>query len=295
MRLAASHAVDLPAWWQTAPDPTGVQLAWLGQAGFLLRVGAARIVIDPYLSDSLAEKYRGKRYPHVRMMPAPVEPSDLSAADLVLCTHAHTDHMDPGTLPALLRASQRALVVAPRHAAQVALDRGVPPQRLVGINADESLDLRVGDRQVSADGEPVRITAIVSCHEEIERDAIGNSRWLGYRIGVGGVSIYHPGDTVPHPEIEARLTALAGADLALLPVNGRDDIRRGNGVPGNMTASEALTYVERFGFGMTVFHHFGLFAFNTADPADLRREVEARGLGARVIIPEPGRLYEFAK
>ncbi len=290
MRLAASHAADLAAWWQGPPGPAGAQLAWLGQAGFLLRVGAARIVIDPYLSDSLAEKYRGKLYPHIRMMPAPIRPSDLNATDLVLCTHAHTDHMDPGTLPGLLDASPRSLVIAPRHSAQVALDRGVPPQQLVGINANESLDLQVGVR-----GEPVRITAIVSSHEEIERDAVGNSRWLGYQVGAGGVTIYHPGDTVPHREIEARLTALPGVDLALLPVNGRDDIRRGNGVPGNMTASEALDYVERFGFGMTVFHHFGLFEFNTADPADLRREVEARGLTARVIIPEPGRLYELEK
>lgn len=288
MRLAASHAVDLLAWWRLAPDPAGVQLAWLGQAGFLLRVGAARIVIDPYLSDSLAEKYRGKRYPHIRMMPAPFQPSDLDAADLVLCTHAHTDHMDPGTLPGLLAASPQSLVIAPRHSAQVALDRGVPPQRLLGINAGESLDLSAG-----ADGEPVRITAIVACHEEIERDDAGNSRWLGYRVAAGGVSIYHSGDTVPHPEVEAQLAAMPGVDLALLPVNGRDEVRRRNGVPGNLTASEALDYVERFGFGMTVFHHFGLFAFNTADPADLRREIEARDLTARVVIPDPGRLHEF--
>jgi L-ascorbate metabolism protein UlaG (beta-lactamase superfamily) len=34
-------------------------------------------LIDPYLSDSLAKKYRGKTFAHERMMPVPVAPEAL--------------------------------------------------------------------------------------------------------------------------------------------------------------------------------------------------------------------------
>ena len=49
------HATVVP------PQPG---ISWLGQAGFLIRWREFRLVIDPYLSDSLATKYRGTRFPH---------------------------------------------------------------------------------------------------------------------------------------------------------------------------------------------------------------------------------------
>ena len=63
-------------------------LFWLGQAGFWIDTGAHRLLIDPYLSDSLARKYAGTAYPHLRMMAAPVSVAALPRPDLVLVTHA---------------------------------------------------------------------------------------------------------------------------------------------------------------------------------------------------------------
>lgn len=77
---------------------TGPGIHWLGQAGFWIDTGAHRILIDPYLSDSLARKYAGQANDHRRMMPAPIAPEALPRPDVVLVTHAHTDHMDPETL-----------------------------------------------------------------------------------------------------------------------------------------------------------------------------------------------------
>ncbi len=58
-----------------APHP-GVSIYWLGQAGFVIATNRRRIVIDPYLSDSLGRKYRGKRFAHERLMPAPIAARD---------------------------------------------------------------------------------------------------------------------------------------------------------------------------------------------------------------------------
>ena len=45
---------------------------WLGQAGFLLSVDSDHLLVDPYLSDSLARKYAGTVFPHIRLRPVPV-------------------------------------------------------------------------------------------------------------------------------------------------------------------------------------------------------------------------------
>jgi len=42
------------------------RLWWLGQSGFLLSYESKCILLDPYLSDSLTEKYAGTDKPHVR-------------------------------------------------------------------------------------------------------------------------------------------------------------------------------------------------------------------------------------
>src|SRR4051794_26795821 len=83
------------------PRNASVSLYWLGQAGFVINCGDRRIVIDPYLSDTLAAKYAATAFPHQRMMPAPVLQEELGQVDLVLVTHQHTDHMDGETLKAL--------------------------------------------------------------------------------------------------------------------------------------------------------------------------------------------------
>jgi hypothetical protein len=57
--LRGSLADDLAA---VALSP--LTIYWIGQAGFILRhADGPVIVMDPYLSDSLAEKYRGKIFP----------------------------------------------------------------------------------------------------------------------------------------------------------------------------------------------------------------------------------------
>lgn len=54
-----------------------IVLHWLGQAGFILEYGGQRLLIDPYLSDTLENKYRGTATPHERMMASPISPDAL--------------------------------------------------------------------------------------------------------------------------------------------------------------------------------------------------------------------------
>lgn len=249
-RLSARHADD-------------VSLYWLGQAGFVLVYDQRYWLIDPYLSDSLAEKYAGTLFPHVRMMSAPIAVSGFPALEGVLCTHRHTDHMDPGTLNPLFALPQqaRAYLVAPHAERQEAAARsGLSGERIISVIDGVTISLSEG----------VRMTAIPAAHEHIERDEAGHSKYLGYvvELAVDGepIKIWHSGDCVPYPALSGWLNHLK-PDIALLPVNGRDDYRKKHGVPGNFTLEEAVNLCIDAGIPHMVAHHVGLFDFNTENPA----------------------------
>ncbi|NRP74634.1 putative L-ascorbate-6-phosphate lactonase UlaG [Ensifer psoraleae] len=238
------------------PSGSAERLLWLGQAGFVVDIAGCRVVIDPYLSDSLAEKYRGTQYPHQRMMPPPIEPTGLIGVDYVLCTHAHTDHMDPGTLPGLFAANPSARLVAPRAVRSAALERsGLSEERILLVNAGETLDLAEG----------LRLVATRSAHETLEQDNSGNHRFLGFMLESPNVKIWHSGDTIPFDGLVEEVKAMQ-PDIALMPVNGRRPELSSRGVPGNLTLPEAVDLSSAIGAGTIVAHHYGLFDFNTIGP-----------------------------
>lgn len=253
----------------------GISLWWLGQAGFALQAGRFRLLIDPYLSDSLADKYRGKEFPHVRMMPPPVDPHSLKGVDWVLCTHGHTDHLDGGTLPGVAVANPSCRFAVPRTERATAIARGVPEDRLVAVNAGDTLAL--------GDGAELRV--IPAAHEQIETTAAGDHRFVGYLVQAGGVTLYHSGDCVPYAGLVQALVD-AKVDVALLPVNGRDAYRLARNILGNFTFDEAVDICRQADIPVLLPHHWGMFEFNTVSPDDLRKRIAALDVRVQVILPE---------
>lgn len=266
-------ATDLPA--------STVGLAWLGQAGFALCHAGCRVLIDPYLSDHLARKYAGTEFPHERLMPPPVSAEELRELDWVLCSHRHGDHMDPGTLPVLARNNPRCRFVVPRAEVDTALALGLDAARLMPIDAGEVLCL----------GPAIKLYAVPAAHETLKVNAAGAHHFLGFILRLGAIALYHSGDSVVYPGLAEQLCPQR-LDLALLPVNGRREHLTARGIAGNMTFAEACDLCRAAGIGTLIPHHFGLFAFNTADPAELRRaagRLDARRL--RCHLPETDRYY----
>jgi L-ascorbate metabolism protein UlaG (beta-lactamase superfamily) len=251
-------------------------LQWLGQAGFVLRMGPHTVVIDPYLSDTLATKYAGTLFEHDRAFPPPVDPADL-ACDLVICTHRHTDHMDGATLTALLGANPHIRFCVPRVERAHALELGLPPDSLIEMSA--------GGTFSPLDG--LTITPIPAAHEELMTGQDGEHHFLGVILETGQATIYHSGDCVPYEGLVDTLRA-AQVDLALLPVNGRDGYRIRHGVPGNFWIDEALELCEAAGIPTLIGHHVGLFDFNTVSSTHLTRAAAMSQTTTRFILPQLG-------
>jgi L-ascorbate metabolism protein UlaG (beta-lactamase superfamily) len=261
------------------PADHAVHFWWLGQAGFALRHGSTLLLVDPYLSDSLAEKYRHSEFKHLRMMPTPVAPQDLRGCTWYLCTHGHTDHMDPGTIRGILQAAAPAFLL-PRAELARGSERGMPVERMHGINAGEA-------RQLTTD---LSVEAIAAAHEALEVDAEGNYKFLGYVISAGGLRLYHSGDCVPYPGLEQRL-AQKQIDVAFLPINGRDAFRLSKGVPGNFTLAEAIALCQAAGISYLVGHHWGMFDFNTIDPEVAAAILRQDAGPLNWLLPEIGVTY----
>ena len=164
------------------------KLWWLGQSGFLLFAGGKTILFDPYLSDSLTQKYAHTDKPHARLTERVIAPDRLTGIDVITTSHNHTDHLDAATLLPLFSVNPAAKLVAPRANRTNILERlGNVAERLVEADAGESISLA-----------GVEFHGIPAAHNIVERDEYGHCRFLGYVARIGVLTIYHSGDTVLH-------------------------------------------------------------------------------------------------
>ena len=232
---------------ESAPEsPSLLHLWWLGQSGYLVQWNGCRLLIDPYLSDSLTAKYANTDKPHVRMTRRVVDPVRLRRINFITSSHAHSDHLDPQTLPALRDCEFHPIFIAPRAVREIAETRWGGD---IDYGANEYEPLEFGD---------VRIDPVAAAHDTIERDVHGNAKCLGYVFTLGSFRVYHSGDTVVYDGLVERLKPF-NLDLAILPINGK---------VGNMSGCDAARLAHDIGAKLAIPCHYEMFEFNTADPRD---------------------------
>jgi L-ascorbate metabolism protein UlaG (beta-lactamase superfamily) len=263
-----------------ASSDDSVALYWLGQAGFAVTGHNQCFLIDPYLSDYLARKYEGREPSHQRMMPSPLNAWQLSHLDFVFCTHRHGDHMDPETLSILTKRHPSCRVIIPAAEIEYAESLGLPPATLVAADAGKPFTLTPG----------LDVFPIAAAHERFKLNANGSHHFLGYVIGLGKSVIYHSGDTVPYEGLQQQLERQQ-IQLALLPVNGRDELRQSKGIPGNFTLEEAVDLCRDVGIPVMIAHHFGMFAFNTMSSERIDQAASKAAPGLRLLRAQTGIAY----
>jgi L-ascorbate metabolism protein UlaG (beta-lactamase superfamily) len=253
-----------------------VALWWLGQSGYAIKSASALVYIDLYLSEHLTTKYAGTAKPHIRMTAAPLRGADIINARYVFASHHHSDHLDPGTLPALFAASPQAQLILPATHVAHAMSLGLARERLLPARGDEMLEL-----------EGLRIHCLPSAHPELDYDAATGYSFFGFVIEMDGVRLYHSGDTLVYDGLAERLRALQ-PHLAFLPINGRAG---GDGTAPNMDAAEAVALARAVGIPLVIPHHYDMFAFNTADVNEFAVLADAAGQPYRMLAC--GQRYVF--
>jgi L-ascorbate metabolism protein UlaG (beta-lactamase superfamily) len=241
-------------------DDVHFHLWWLGQSGYVLQWQGKRILIDPYLSDSLTKKYVTTDKPHTRISELVMNPELLRNIAIVTSSHNHTDHLDAETLIPILKNNADIKFIIPEANRNFVAER---------VQCEKEFPIGLNDKQsVTIDG--FTFYGIPAKHNEIDRDENGNCRYMGFVIEFGKHKIYHSGDTLWFDGMEDLLKPFQ-IDVALLPINGNKPERK---VAGNLDCKEAAELAKAINAKMVIPCHYDLFSFNTADVTDFIAQAE---------------------
>lgn len=255
----------------------GFKIWWLGQSGFLVKWKNKILLFDPYLSDSLSIKYQNTDKPHVRMSELVIDPQSLPYIDIVTSSHNHTDHLDAETLiPILQKNPDIKFIIPEANRAFVAERVQCSADFPIGLNDTGTFE-HLG----------FKFTGIPSAHNTIERNDLGQCKFMGYIVQFGNYTIYHSGDTLLYDGLAKNLKTY-NIDIAFLPINGNKPERK---VAGNMNAIEAASLSKAINSKITIPHHYHLFQFNTEEPSVFKNECLEQNINFKILEIGMGFLF----
>ena len=212
-----------------------MKVTWLTQAGLFFDNGTVKVLVDPYLSNSVGEVDPAKN----RRIAVDEKYLDVTP-DVIVVTHDHLDHLDPATLEVYLARADKPITVLAPEAAYLKLRRYGKGHNYV-LLAPHSVWSEGG------------ITFYAVKAEHSDRTA------AGYILDDGGKTFYVSGDTLYNFDVIDDVLDLVenGVDYAFLPING---------VGNNMNAKDAADFAYEIGAHKAVPVHYGLF--DDIDPRD---------------------------
>jgi L-ascorbate metabolism protein UlaG (beta-lactamase superfamily) len=256
----------------------------MGQMGIAIKGPDAILYIDPCLSDVVRERF-GDWW--ARAYPSPLDPADVNNATYLLTSHEHLDHLDPLTIGPVSKASPGAKFIATGWSVDLMAEIDIGADRLIIPKAHEAMTLP---------GTSIRLTALPSAHYALEHDDQKGYRWFGYLIEWNGVVFYHSGDTIIYPGYVDMLRKLPTADVAMIPVNGRDWIRETTvNATGNLLPDEAAWLAKEVGWDMVIAGHNDLYPNNAIPMGQIADSMTKIAPRQKYKILQPGELYYYVK
>ncbi|MCU0480651.1 MAG: MBL fold metallo-hydrolase [Anaerolineae bacterium] len=230
--------------------PNSLAIWGLGQMGFIIKGTDGIIYIDPCLSNTISS----------RAFPAPIQPSAITHADYVLCSHEHIDHFDVHTLAPMLQASPQAKIVTTRWCIPLIEELHIPLEQVIFPNSLEPFTLP---------NTTCKVTSLPSAHYGLDYAPEKGYRWLGFLIEWNGITIYFAGDTILYDGLTNMLKGLPHANIAILPVNGRDYYREAIGLAGNLHPREASQFARDMNWDLVLIGHNDMLPINTVPMGDI--------------------------
>lgn len=217
-----------------------IEITWLGHSAVKIQ-GSRTIYIDPFLTGNPA---------------AATSPDKIKAADIVIVTHHHGDHLGD----AFVIAKQTdATLVAIHEIAVEAQSEGIPSE---GMNIGGTVEVK-----------GVKIHMVQALHSAEKGNA------TGVVVEIDGKRVYHAGDTGLTYDMKI-IGEFFHPDLSLVPIGDRYTM----GIPSAVKAVEFIQTKK------VIPIHYGTFPIVSADPQEFKKRV---GSLSEVIILKPGESYRL--
>jgi L-ascorbate metabolism protein UlaG (beta-lactamase superfamily) len=227
-----------------------MNIRYLGHSAFALEHDGKTILVDPFLTGN----------------PKAAASADDIAADAILVTHGHVDHL--GDTVAIAKRTGAPVVAIVELAGEIGEDLG---------GDHDVRDPNLGGT-VEFDWGSVRLTP--AWHTSTTPKGLVNTP-AGLVIEIGGKRIYHTGDTALFSDL-----ALAGKrgrlDAALLCIGGHYTMDR----------FDAVEATRLIGVDLVIPCHYNTFPPIETDAQAFKEDVEHAGF-AQVAVLDPGGEHEL--
>jgi L-ascorbate metabolism protein UlaG (beta-lactamase superfamily) len=230
----------------------GNRLTWLGHATFRVETSdGTTAYIDPWVNNPLC----------------PENEKDVKKADVLICTHGHSDHI--GDAAAIAKQHNPVVVGMPELCAWME-KKGA--KQVAGMN-------KGGTQTVAG----IRITMTHAIHSSGIEDK-GGTVYAGEACGYvlelpGGVKLYHAGDTAVFSDMQI-IRELYRPEIAMLPIGDHYTM-------GPHEAAYACTLLQP---KTVIPMHFGTFPLLTGRPGELKKLLGPGG--PEVLEMKPGQTLE---
>ncbi|MFA6127735.1 MAG: MBL fold metallo-hydrolase [Bacteroidales bacterium] len=156
-----------------------VSITFVGNAGFLIKAGSKKILID-----ALIKGFKGEyELPVDIQKKIALNQPPFDSVDLILATHAHGDHFDAGMTRQYLKNNPKAVFASTSQLTSILADF---PDRVITFNPSKG-------KSDCKELKGINIEAIYLPHGATEA---GQTELLnyGFIVSVNGVKLFHTGD-----------------------------------------------------------------------------------------------------
>ncbi|CAA9491420.1 MAG: metal dependent hydrolase(EC:3.-) [uncultured Solirubrobacteraceae bacterium] len=222
-----------------------MDIRWLGHSAFALEADGRTVLVDPFLTGN----------------PSAAASAEEVAADAILLTHGHADHLGD------------TVAIAKRTGAPV-----VAITELAGELGGEGIDVRDPNLGGTVDLGIASVRLVPAWHTATSPNGTVHTP-AGLVIEMGGMRIYHLGDTALFSDLA--LPAKRGhIDVALMCIGGHYTMDR----------FDAVVAAEWVKADQIIPCHFNTFPPIETDAQAFRSDVQNAGF-AQVVVLEPGQTH----
>jgi L-ascorbate metabolism protein UlaG (beta-lactamase superfamily) len=226
-----------------------MEIRYLGHSAFALEADGTTVLVDPFLTGN----------------PKAAAKADDLAADAILLTHGHADHI--GDTVAIAKRTGAPVVAIAELAQEISEDLG-------GSHAVHDPNL---GGTVKFDWGWVKL--VPAWHTSTTPKGTVNTP-AGLLIGIGDKTLYHLGDTALFSDLKLVAHRGNAIDVALMCIGGHYTMDRLDGVV-------AAEFIEA---KQVIPCHYDTFPPIETDAQAFKSEVE-RGGGSEVVILRPGEVH----